>query len=85
MPEKIKPNEIIAKTVVTKEGKKLGNVKDVVFETRTGELIQIVLSNATDYANNLNLEQTKNRELLVPWHSVIAVGDFVVVNEEDIV
>ena len=33
---------LLGKQVVTKEGKKLGVVKDITFEARTGELIHIV-------------------------------------------
>ena len=75
--------EIIGKLVVTKEGKRLGNVKDITFETRTGELLQIVLKDVTDYTKGLNLD-TNGKETLVPYNSIIAVGDFVVVSEEDL-
>lgn len=75
--------EIIGKLVVTKEGKRLGNVKDITFETRTGELLQIVLKDATSYTKGLNLD-TNGKETLVPYNSIIAVGDFVVVSEEDL-
>jgi sporulation protein YlmC with PRC-barrel domain len=75
--------EIIGKLVVTKEGKRLGNVKDITFETRTGELLQIVLKDPTSYAKGLNLD-TNGKETLVPYNSIIAVGDFVVVSEEDL-
>ncbi len=85
MPEKVKPDQILNKLVVTKEGKRLGTVKDLIFETRTGELIQVVLANPTQHALNLNLEQTRNKELLISWHSVMAISDFVVVNEEDLI
>ena len=30
--------EILGRPIVTKEGKKLGIIKDITFETRTGEL-----------------------------------------------
>ena len=44
MPIDKKPlREFINKPVVTKEGKRLGVVKDITFETRTGELIQLLL------------------------------------------
>jgi sporulation protein YlmC with PRC-barrel domain len=84
MPEKIKPEEIVNKEVITKEGKKLGVLKDLIFEVKTGEIVQFVLVNPTQYALSLNLEQTKNKELLVNWNSVMAITDFIVVNEEDI-
>lgn len=75
---------LLAKQVVTKEGKKIGVVKDITFEARTGELIQIVLRDLTTYTSNLSLERTKDREALIPYNSVIAVGDFIVVSEEDL-
>jgi sporulation protein YlmC with PRC-barrel domain len=77
--------EIIGKMVVTKEGKRLGIAKDITFETRTGELIQIVLKEPTKFTESLQLERTKEREVLLPYNSIIAIGDFVVVSEEDLV
>jgi sporulation protein YlmC with PRC-barrel domain len=76
--------EILAKMVVTKEGKRLGMVKDVTFETRTGELIQLVLKDPTPYTQNLNLEVSSTKEVLIPYNAIIAIGDFVVVSEEDL-
>ena len=75
---------LCGKQVVTKDGKKLGVVKDITFETRTGELIHIVLKDLTTYTANLSLERTKDNEALVPHNSVIAIGDFIVVSEEDL-
>lgn len=75
--------EIIGKLVVTKEGKRLGMVKDISFETRTGELIQLIVRDPTAYTRNLNLENT-GKEVLIPYNTIIAIGDFVVVSEEDI-
>jgi len=77
--------EIIGKLVVTKEGKRLGLVKDITFETRTGELIQLVLKDPTTYIRNLNIEKTKDNEILIPYNAIIAIGDFVVVSEEDLI
>ena len=75
---------LLNKQVVTKEGRKLGIIKDITFEARTGELIHLVIKDLTSYTANLSLERTKNKEALVPYNSVIAVGDFVVVSEEDL-
>ena len=75
---------LLGKQVVTKEGKKLGIIKDITFEARTGELIHIILQNLTAYTSNLSLERTKNKEALIPYNAVIAVGDFIVVSEEDL-
>jgi sporulation protein YlmC with PRC-barrel domain len=76
--------EIIGKLIVTKEGKRLGMVKDITFETRTGELLQIVVRDPTHYIKSLNLD-TNGKEVLIPYNTVIAIGDFVVVSEEDLI
>jgi len=83
--EKRPAREIISKMVVTKEGKRLGTVKDLTFETRTGELIQLVVRDPLPYTKNLNLEMTNNKEVLIPYNTIIAIGDFVVVSEEDLI
>jgi sporulation protein YlmC with PRC-barrel domain len=57
MVDKRPYNEIIGKLIVTKEGKRLGIVRDITFETRTGELIQIVIKDPTPYSKTLNLEK----------------------------
>jgi len=76
--------DVLGKLVVTKEGKRLGLVKDITFETNTGELIQIVLRDPTSYTRNLNLEVSVGKEVLIPYNAIIAVGDFIVVSEEDL-
>ena len=76
--------DIINKHIVTKEGKRLGVVKDITFETRTGELIQVLLKDPTPFTHNLNLETTSAKEALIPYNTIIAIGDFVVVSEEDL-
>jgi len=76
---------LIGKMVVTKEGKRLGVVKDITFETKSGELINIVIRDSTPYTRNLSLERTRSDELLIPYNAVIAIGDFVVVSEEDLI
>ncbi|MDO8481013.1 MAG: PRC-barrel domain-containing protein [Nanoarchaeota archaeon] len=77
--------QILGKTVVSKSGKKFGMVGDIIFEARTGELIHLVLTNPTEYTGRLELERDKESRMLIPFSSVIAVGDFVVVSEEDII
>jgi sporulation protein YlmC with PRC-barrel domain len=83
--EKKPHKEVLGKFVVTKEGKRLGIVKDITFETRTGELIHLVIKDPTVYTAQLNLEKSKDREVLIPYNSIIAIGDFVVVSEEDLI
>jgi sporulation protein YlmC with PRC-barrel domain len=85
MIEKKPFGDMLGKLVVTKDGKRLGSVKDITFETKIGELIQLVVKDPTKYIRDLNLEQTSKREVLIPYSAIIAVGDFVVVSEEDLV
>ena len=82
--EKKYSKSLLGKTVVTKTRKKFGEVGNVTFETRTGELIQIVLRNPTNYTEGLELEKDPEGSLMIPFSAVLAVGDFVVVSEEDI-
>ena len=77
--------QLIGKTVVSKSGKKFGEVGDIVFETKSGELIHLVLSNPTPYIQKLELERDEAGSILIPFSAVMAMGDFLVVSEEDIV
>jgi len=83
--EKRFSKQLIGKTVVSKSGKRFGEVGDVIFETRSGELIHIVLVNPTPYADKIELEKDKANNALIPFSAVIAMGDFMVISEEDII
>ena len=77
--------QLLGKTVVSKTGKRFGDVGDIIFETKSGELIHVVLNNPTSYTQKLELEKDKEGHILIPFSAVIAVGDFLVVAEEDII
>ena len=77
--------QLIGKTVVSKSGKRFGEVGDIIFEVKSGELIHVVLKNPTQYTEKLELEKGKEGDLLIPFSAVIAMGDFLVISEEDIV
>jgi len=83
--EKKFSKQLLGKTVVSKTGKRFGEVGDIIFETRSGELIHMVLSNPTAYTEKLELEKDKEGRILIPFSAVIATGDFMVVSEEDII
>jgi len=76
--------EIIGKMVVSKTGKKFGHVGDVTFETKSGELIHLVLANPTPYSSKLELEKDNDGNILIPYSAVQAIGDFLVVAEEEV-
>jgi len=83
--EKTFSKQLIGKSVVSKTGKNFGTVGDIVFETHSGELINLVLANPTAYAEKLELEKDRENKTLIPFSAVVAVGDFVVIAEEDII
>ena len=83
--EKRFSKQLLGKTVVSKTGKRFGEVGDMIFETRTGELIHLVLDNPTTYTEKLDLERSREGDLLIPFSAVIAMGDFMVIAEEDII
>lgn len=82
--EKILAKKLLDKVVVSKGGKKFGEVGDLVFDTKTGEIIDFTIINPTKYVKDVTLEKDTNGDFLVPFHAVIAIGDFVVISEEDI-
>jgi sporulation protein YlmC with PRC-barrel domain len=85
MDEKRHSKLIIGKKIVTKSGKVFGEVNNIIFEVKTGEILQLALKNTTSYCEGLNLERTKQGEVLVPFSSVVAHGDFIVIAEEEMI
>ena len=77
--------ELLGKTVVSKSGKKFGEIGDLIFEAGSGELIHLLLKNPTTYTDRMELEKTKEGNILIPFSAVIASGDYIVVAEEDII
>lgn len=83
--ERTDARSIVGKTVVGKSGKKIGVVADLVYEVRTGEIVYLSIKSPTSYANSFQFEKDTDGNDEIPYNSVISVGDFVVVAEEDIV
>ena len=77
--------QLVGKTVVSKTGKRFGEVGDIIYETRSGELIHMILKSPTPYTEKLELEKDKDNKILIPFSAVIAMGDFMVISEEDII
>ncbi len=83
--EKRISKQFIGKRVVSKTGKVFGDVANLLFDTKTGEVLQIALKNTTGYCEGLDLEKSKDGEVLLPYGAVVAMQDFLVVAEEDII
>ncbi|MGB9674604.1 MAG: PRC-barrel domain-containing protein [Nanopusillaceae archaeon] len=82
--DRYEASSLIKKYVVTDKGRKLGEVADLQFEEKSGEILNMILVNATEHADKLGLEKTKDG-YLVPFAAVKAITDFIVVSEEDLV
>jgi len=82
--ERYEASSLLNKPVVTDKGRKLGEIADLQFEEKTGEVLNIILKNPTENAERLGLEKIKDG-FLVPFMAVKAIGDYVVVSEEDLV
>ena len=82
--QKSRTNELMGKTVVSKSGRKFGVLGDLIFESRTGELIYLSVKGPTAYCLSLDLEKSKEGAHLIPYSAVISSGDFVIVAEDDI-
>ncbi|WP_231434168.1 PRC-barrel domain-containing protein [Candidatus Nanopusillus massiliensis] len=82
--ERYEASSLLNKSVVTDKGRKLGEIADLQFEEKTGEVIITIEANTTENAERLGLEETKDG-FLVPFMAVKAIGDYVVVSEEDLV
>ena len=82
--EKAHGRSLLNKVIVSKEGRRVGEVGDIRFDPRTGELIDVIIRNATAYAKNL-VTPDSDGVMRVPFSAVVSVGDFMIVSEEDIV
>ncbi len=84
MDEKVPTKSLMNKTVVSRSGKTFGKTSDLIFDTGSGELISFVIKEPTSYANNFDLEKTKDGEVRIPFNAVVAIGDYVLIAEEDL-
>ena len=78
--------EIQTKTVVSEGGRMFGKVLDITVDVTTGELINIIVE-PTKYiiAHFEELVRDRQGRLLLPFSAVTAIGDFVLINEQDII
>lgn len=83
--DKVRAKDVMGKTIVSEEsGRKFGIVGDVNFITESGELMNIVIAEPTKQAGELQLSEDEKGRLLIPFSSVKAVGEFVIIAEKDI-
>jgi sporulation protein YlmC with PRC-barrel domain len=86
MEERVKSKDLVGKILISEEtGKKFGVVGDIDYIIESGELINLVLVEATPHISELNLRQDEKSRILVPFSAVKSVGDFIIVSESDII
>ena len=85
MVERLRSRELIGKVLISDEsGKKFGVIGDLDYITESGELINLVLTQPTKHASDINLQHDDKGRALVPFSAVRSVGDFVIVAEKDV-
>jgi sporulation protein YlmC with PRC-barrel domain len=87
MPIKnVRTSEVIGKPIISAEtGKKFGVVANVEFIVETGELLNIVVEDATRSLLDLNVKTDARGRPLIPFSAVKSIGDFVVVTESELI
>ena len=78
--------EVQTKTVVSEGGRMFGKVLDITVDVTTGELINLIVE-PTKYiiAHFEELVRDRQGRLLLPFSAVTAIGDFVLINEQDVI
>ena len=83
---KVRAKNIVGKVVVSEEtGKKYGMVNNVDFITESGELLNLIVTDATAHLKELNLKSDEKGRYLIPFSAVKSIGDFVIVSENELV
>jgi len=83
---RILTKELQSKTVISEEGKMFGRVIDITADMSTGELINLVIEPTKFLTSHFdNMITDEKGRVLLPFSAVGAIGDFVLVNEKDII
>ena len=76
---KVFSGSIAGKEIVNIDGMVLGELEDVIFDAQTGKLVDLLVK------PNKELNRMKYREdgrfVLIPFGSVVAIKDYIVIDE----
>ena len=75
--------QLIGKEVVTNDGIDLGRFLDAEMNELTGKLVSLILEPNNDNAYVKKLD-VKDGKLKVPYASVVAVNDFIVIDRKGV-
>lgn len=82
---KVRAGDVVGKTIVGEEtGRKFGMVTNVNFVTESGELMNLIVEQPTQYLSDLNLQSDGKGRKLVPFSAVKSIGDFVIISENEL-
>jgi len=84
MVKYILAKQITGKTVITNEGEDFGRVVDLNINEISGGIEDIIVDPNPD---NLSIENLRNEDdyVLVPFSSVIAVGDYLIIDKRKLI
>ena len=83
---RVRAKDIVRKTVISEEtGRRFGVVGNVDFITESGELLNIIVTEATSHLKELNLKSDDQGRYLIPFSAVKSIGDFVIISENELV
>ena len=83
---RVRARNIVGKVIVSEEtGKRYGVVNNIDFITESGELLNIVVEDATKSLVDLNLKTDDKGRILIPFSAVKSIGDFVIVSENELI
>ena len=72
----IDKNKFLGKLVVTKSGKRFGEVGDILNKA------YLVINHPTAFCEGIELEKNKSGKSLIPYDAIEKIGDFIVVKDE---
>ncbi len=83
---RVKAKTIVGKTIISEEtGRRFGVITNVDFVTESGELLNIVVREATQHLKDMNLKTDDSGRILIPFSAVKSIGDFVIVSENELI
>lgn len=83
---RVKAKTVVGRTIISEEtGRRFGVVSNVDFVTESGELLNLVVREATGHLKEMNLKTDERGRILIPFSAVKSIGDFVIVSENELV
>jgi sporulation protein YlmC with PRC-barrel domain len=76
---KVFAGSIAGKEIVNIDGAVLGKLENLIFEIQTGKLVDLIVKPDSELDRLKYREEGKN--VLIPFSSVVAVKDYIVVDE----